>query len=182
MKKSKIAIFCGSKTGNKNIYKEEVKETIKLLNDNNFTFIYGGGSIGLMGVVFDTIKSFNGKITGIIPKILNKKHIRQKDTKTLHVVSSMSARKNQIIKKSDVIVIFPGGYGTLDEFFEILTMNQLKVVNKPIIILNTKKYWDPLKKVLLNAYKEGFIVEKDFRYINWANDPIDLLHKIKKII
>ena len=58
-------------------------------------------------------------------------------------------------------------------------MNQLKVVNKPIIILNTKKYWDPLKKVLLNAYKEGFIVEKDFRYINWANDPIDLLHKIK---
>ena len=94
----------------------------------------------------------------------------------------MSTRKNQIIKKSDVIVIFPGGYGTLDEFFEILTMNQLKVVNKPIFILNTKKYWDPLKKVLLNAYKEGFIVEKDFRYINWANDPIDLLHKIKKII
>ena len=91
--------YFASKTGNKNIYKEEVKEAIKLLNDNNFTFIYGGGSIGLMGVVFDAIKSYNGKITGIIPKILNKKHIRQKDTKTLHVVSSMSTRKNQIIKK-----------------------------------------------------------------------------------
>ena len=180
--KKYIAIFCGSKIGKKNIYKKETEEAIKLLNNRQYSFIYGGGNIGLMGIVFETIKNYKGKITGIIPTILNKKHIRQKDKKNLLIVNSMSQRKNLLIKKSDFIIIFPGGYGTLDELFEVLTLNQLKITNKPVFILNTNNYWSPLRNLLLNAYKEGFILKKDYNYIKWANNPKDLLNKIKNII
>ena len=177
-----IAIFCGSKKGKKLHYKNEIIDTLKLLSTQNYKFIYGGGKIGLMGVAFKEINKCKGYITGIIPKILNKKNIRQNNKKNLIVVNSMYERKELMIKKADLFLIFPGGYGTLDELFEVLTMNQLKIINKPIVIFNIEKYWDPLKFLIQNMYQQGFISKEDLKHVHWANSPKNVRTKIKKLI
>ena len=134
-----------------------------------------------MGVVYETIQKNKGKIIGIIPQLLNKKSIRQENTKNLIIVKNMSIRKKLIIEKSDIIIIFPGGYGTLDELFEVLTINQLKIATIPIIILNINNYWNPLKILIRNAQKEGFISKIDLSYIHWINDSKNILDTIKKL-
>ena len=101
-----------------------------MLSDNGFNIIYGGGKIGLMGIIYKIYTQLNSKIIGIIPKFLNKPEIRQQNIKTLQVVNSLHQRKNLMIKKADIFIILPGGFGTLDELFEILTLNQLNLLIK----------------------------------------------------
>jgi len=177
-----IGIFCGSKLGKKQVYKNETKIIIKNLTRDGYNFIYGGGKIGLMGTIYETATKYKGKITGIIPELLNVKDIRQRSTKNLLVVKTMNIRKSLLIKKSDILLILPGAYGTLDELFEILTLNQLHISNKPIIILNINKYWDPLKKLLINMQKEGFLSKKDLNNIKWVYRSNDISKEIKKLI
>ncbi len=180
--KKNIGIFCGSKLGKKKIYKKETEIIINSLAKDGYNFIYGGGKIGLMGTIYETVKKHKGNIIGIIPEPLNIKSIRQNDTKNLIIVNTMSKRKNLLINKSDILLILPGAYGTLDELFEILTLNQLKINNKPIIILNIYRYWNPLKKLLYNMSEEGFLSKKDLNNIKWVNKPKNLLKEVKKLI
>lgn len=171
VKKNKIiAVFCGSKLGKNTLYKNEVSELAAILSKNKFSIIYGGGEIGLMGVLYKVYSTLNGKITGIIPRFLNKPGIRQKDTKTLQVVNSLHHRKILMIKKADAFLVLPGGFGTLDELFEILTLNQLKIYNKPVIILNISNYWKNLKLLIKTMQKEGFLYKQDINNIIWVNN------------
>ena len=178
--KKVIAVFCGSKTGNNPIYKKETKKITKILS-NKYSVIYGGGKIGLMGIIYETIEKSMGTITGIIPKFLNLPNIRQKNTNNLIIVDSLHRRKLLMIKKSDIFLILPGGFGTLDELFEILTLNQLNIVNKPVIIFNIANYWKNLKHLLETMEKEGFLYKKDLKNISWINDSEDLNKKIEKL-
>ena len=180
--KKNIGIFCGSKFGKNDIYKKETETIIKILIKHEFTIIYGGGKIGLMGIIYRTAIKFNGKIIGIIPKSLNLKHIRQNDTKNLLVEETISKRKNLMIQKSDILLILPGAYGTLDELFDVLTSNQLKITKKPIIIINITDYWQPLKNLLNRISKEGFLSQKDLNNIHWINKPEELINEIKTFI
>lgn len=180
-KKPTIAIFCGSKSGNKNIYKSKVIEISKILTKNSYPIIYGGGKTGLMGTLSKTSQNAKGKITGVIPNFLNIPNLVQVNLNNLYEVKNLSARKRLMITKSDVIIILPGGYGTLDELFEALTLKQLGLNNKPIIIYNIKGFWDPLKKLLLFLEKEKFIENKDLNKLIWANDSQDILKFIKNI-
>ena len=176
IKKNKtIAIFCGSKLGKRDIYEKEVTTMATLLSDNGFNIIYGGGKIGLMGVLYKIYTNLNAKIFGIIPNFLNKPEIRQKNLKTLQVVNSLHQRKILMIKKADIFIILPGGFGTLDELFEILTLNQLNLYNKPVIIFNISNYWKNLKLLIKTMHNEGFLYKQDIDNIIWVNSNKKLI-------
>ena len=177
-----IGIFCGSKLGQKKIYKKETEIIISILAREGYNFIYGGGKIGLMGTIYETVNKYKVNIIGIIPESLNIKNIRQKNSKNLLVVRTMSKRKNLLINKSDILLILPGAFGTLDELFEILTLNQLKIKNKPVIIINIQRYWNPLKKLLNNMCEEGFLSKNDLHNIKWVSKSNNVLKEVKKLI
>ena len=171
VKKNKnIAIFCGSKFGNNTIYKKEISIMTTMLSDSGFNIIYGGGKIGLMGVINKIYTKLNSNIIGIIPKFLNKPEIRQKNLETLKVVNTLHQRKILMIKKADIFIILPGGFGTLDELFEILTLNQLNLCDKKVIIFNISNYWKNLKLLIKTMHKEGFLYGQDINNIIWVNN------------
>ena len=176
-----IAIFCGSKLGKNNVYKEEVSIMATSLSKNGFNIIYGGGKIGLMGVLLKAYTKLNSKINGIIPKFLNSPKIRQQNLETLQVVNSLSQRKVLMIKKADFFIILPGGFGTLDELFEILTLNQLNLYNKPVIIFNISNYWKNLKLLLKTMQKEGFLYKQDINNIIWVNNNKNLISTLNRL-
>ena len=175
-KKPTIAIFCGSQKGNKTIYRSQSKKIAKILSKESYPIIYGGGRTGLMGTISDTIKKSKGKIIGIFPKFLNFQKLAQGGLYKFYTVKTLSNRKKIMINKSDVFLILPGGFGTLDELLEILTIKQLGLSNKPIIIFNIDGFWDPLKNLFLYLKKEGFINHKDIKYVFWANSTDEILN------
>lgn len=176
-----IAIFCGSRLGKNAIYKNEVSKMAKLLSENGYSVIYGGGKIGLMGIIYKIFIKFNSKIIGIIPKFLNKPKISQPNTKTLIIVNSLHKRKILMIKKADAFLILPGGFGTLDELFEVLTLNQLNLYNKPVVIFNISNYWKNLKLLIQTMHKEGFLYKKDIENINWVNNNKKLINTLRTL-
>ena len=134
-----IAVFCGSKTGTNPNFEIQTRVLGKLLADNNITLIYGGGNKGLMGAVANAALENGGKVIGIIPQVLMEWEQHHKGLTELHVVETMHIRKQMLYEKCDAAVILPGGYGTLDEVFEMLTWNQLSIHNKRIFFLNTEQ-------------------------------------------
>ena len=160
VKKNKnIAIFCGSKLGNNIIYKKEI------LAKNGYDIVVTGKS-----VINKIYTKLNSNIIGIIPKFLNKPEIRQKNLETLKVVNTLHQRKILMIKKADIFIILPGGFGTLDELFEILTLNQLNLCDKKVIIFNISNYWKNLKLLIKTMHKEGFLYGQDINNIIWVNN------------
>ena len=121
-KKPVIAVFCGSKSGKKDIYTQKTQEISSILTKNSYQIIYGGGRTGLMGSLSKVVKKEKGNITGVIPNFLNNPKLVQTDLSYLHDVKSLSIRKKLMIDKSDIIIILPGGFGTLDELFEAITL------------------------------------------------------------
>ena len=110
-----------------------------------------------MGTLSKTVKKFNGSITSVIPKALNNKNIINQNTDKVIVTKDISSRKKYMMKKADLFIVLPGGMGTLDEAFEILSLNGLNLINKPVIFLDIKGYWQPLKRIILKAANEGFL-------------------------
>ena len=181
LKKPTISIFCGSKSGKRSVYRSKSKEIAKILSKNSYPIIYGGGKTGLMGSLSKAIKNEKGYITGVIPNFLNIPKLAQIELSKLYNVKNLSDRKKLMIRKSDVFIILPGGYGTLDELFEVLTIKQLGLSNKPIIIYNIQGFWEPLKKLFLFLKEEGFIDNKDLKEFVWADNIDEILKFLKKI-
>lgn len=141
---SSIAVFCGSQNGSNPIFMQHAKELGILLGKNNISLIYGGGRKGLMGAVADGVMENGGKVTGIIPEVLvgwEQQHLGITD---LQIVADMHARKKMMYELSDAAIILPGGNGTLDEMFEMLTWNTLKIHNKKLILLNSAGFYNHL--------------------------------------
>ena len=162
LEKKKICVFCGSSKGNKKDYYKIASDVGNLIGKNNFDFVYGAGSTGLMGACGSSARQSGAMVYGIIPKFLTK--IEQPlNNINLKITSSMRTRKALMYKISSLFVILPGGIGTLDECVEVLTLIQLKQLkNKKILILNFKNYWDHLFKLLRNMEIEGFIKNNFF--------------------
>ena len=170
-----LAVFCGSKVGNNKIFVEHAYEIGNIIATNNITLIYGGGGYGIMGAVADSALSANGRVIGIMPKLLTdweKQHTRLTE---LHEVENMHIRKRMIYEKCDAALILPGGYGTLDEMFEIITWNQLKIHNKKIIILNSDGFYDHIIDHLYKMEEEAFLMDKITDKISIINSPGQLL-------
>jgi uncharacterized protein (TIGR00730 family) len=152
-----VAVFCGSTTGRNNLFAKHAKEIGLILAQKSIQLIYGGGTNGLMGIVANTVLENNGTVTGVIPSLLNEKEHQHSLLTTLHIVEDMHTRKKMMYELSDAAIILPGGYGTLDELFEMITWNQLNIHDKKIILLNSDNYYDNLLAHFEKMQSENFL-------------------------
>lgn len=159
MQINSLAVFCGSKSGNNPLFVEEAKALGHLLASKKITLIYGGGNKGIMGTVSNAVLEKGGKVIGVIPEILKNREHHHEGITELIIVDNMHTRKSILYEKCDAAIILPGGYGTMDEFFEMITWNQLSIHDKKIFILNTAGYYDHLFAFALHMQKENFLYD-----------------------
>lgn len=170
-----IAVFCGSKEGTDPVFAAHAAELGKLLAEKKIRLIYGGGSAGLMGVVADSTMRHGGQVTGFIPKLLLEWEVQHRGITELIICDDMHERKRRIYSVCDAAVILPGGFGTLDELFEIVTWNQLTIHDKQIYILNSGGFYNHLVDHINLMKKEGFLYEEAVKRITVIDDPSSLL-------
>jgi uncharacterized protein (TIGR00730 family) len=175
MKINALAVFCGSKKGNDPIYAQHATELGKLLANNNITLIYGGGSTGMMGAVADAVMENSGKVIGIITKKLVDWEHQHQGITDLSIVDDMHIRKQKMYELCDAAIILPGGVGTLDELFEMVTWNQLSIHDKKIYILNSGNFFDLLLKHIKVMETQGFLYESVIERITVLNSPEEML-------
>ena len=153
----KIVVFCGSSLGFNPTYKNAAVELGNYFVNKNIELVYGGGKIGMMGVLADTILNKGGIVTGIIPKLLQKEEVLHPKVKQMHITKTMSERKVLMSKMVDAYITLPGGLGTLDELFEALKINQLYIEQKPVAILNVNGFFEATLQQLDKMVKEGYL-------------------------
>lgn len=166
-----LAVFCGSKSGNNPAFEKQAAELGSLLAAKDVLLIYGGGGKGIMGAVANAVLEGGGKVTGIIPHLLTEWEHHHKWITELIVVEDMHTRKKMLYEKCDAAIILPGGFGTMDEMFEMLTWNQLNIHNKKIFILNTGGFYDALISLLQQMQQESFLYDKIEDRICVLTDP-----------
>ena len=160
MQINSLAVFCGSKSGNNPLYEQQAKHLGHLLASKKITLIYGGGNKGIMGAVSNAVLEKEGKVIGIIPEILKDREHHHSGITELIIVDDMHTRKKMLYEKCDAAIILPGGFGTMDEFFEMLTWNQLSIHDKKIFILNTAGFYDHLFAFAQTMQNENFLYDK----------------------
>lgn len=166
-----IAVFCGSKLGNNSIYEEHAIQLGKLFAKHKINMVYGGGKVGIMGVIANTIMENKGTVTGIIPKLLVEWEQQNESITQLLVVEDMHIRKKMMYEMSDAVIVLPGGYGTMDELFEVITWNNLKIHEKQTILLNSAGYYNHLISHINTMGNEGFLYDNWNEKIIVANNP-----------
>jgi uncharacterized protein (TIGR00730 family) len=166
-----VCIFCGSATGAKPEYALAARQIGRLIHQTNSSLVYGGGNVGLMGVVADEVLGLGGRVIGVIPDFLLQREVGHKGLTQLEVVGSMHERKRRMADLADVFIAMPGGWGTLDELAEILTWKQLGLVHASIGMLNTSNYFDPLILQMKNMVNEGFLQEENLLNVKISNSP-----------
>lgn len=170
-----IAVFCGSKSGNNPSYEQQTIELGHLMAEKNITLIYGGGNKGLMGAIANAVLEKKGKVVGIIPHLLTEAEHQHTGLSELHVVDTMHIRKQLLYEKCDAAIVLPGGYGTMDEVFEMLTWNQLSIHDKKIFFLNTDGFYDHLVAHIQRMEDEGFLYGKPLEKMTILQHPAELL-------
>ncbi|HEX6222906.1 MAG TPA: TIGR00730 family Rossman fold protein [Chryseolinea sp.] len=177
-----VTIFCGSSNGTDPVYRSRAVSLGRILANEGIEVIYGGAKVGLMGAVADAVLSAGGKVTGIIPRFLRSKEIAHEGLTKLVMVESMHERKTQMHEMSDGIIALPGGFGTLEELFEMLTWAQLGLHKKPIGLLDINGFYDHLKLLLKNMVANGFLKEINYNMLLISDDTNDLLGKMKSYV
>jgi uncharacterized protein (TIGR00730 family) len=152
-----VAVYCGSSSGNKEEYTQQAQEMGRELARRGLTLVYGGGCVGLMGVIADAVLAEGGKVIGVIPGFLADKELAHKGCTELHVVDTMHQRKLLMADLAEGFVAMPGGFGTLEELFEVLTWGQLGLHGKPVGLLNTLGFYDSLLALLDHMSGEAFL-------------------------
>ena len=173
-----ICVFCGSSPGKEKSYSEAAAGFCKLLANKSIRLVYGGSNIGLMRVLANTVLANGGEVVGIMPHNLVDMGVSHPSLTEIHIVNTMAERKEMMIKLSDAFVALPGGLGTLDELFEILSNNQLDITNKACGILNINGYYDDLLKFLDKSVSEGFVRIEHRNNLIVENDAIALINKL----
>ncbi|MBX2955913.1 MAG: TIGR00730 family Rossman fold protein [Cyclobacteriaceae bacterium] len=170
-----ICVFCGSGVGNNTIYADTARELGALLALEGHTLVYGGGNIGLMGIVADAVLERKGQVIGIIPDFLMKKEVGHTGLTQLEIVSSMHERKRRMADLADAFLVLPGGWGTLDETAEILTWKQLGLIHQPIAFLNVDGFYDSLLIQMNAMVKAGFLKDTNMDFVRVAETPEKVL-------
>jgi uncharacterized protein (TIGR00730 family) len=151
-----VCVYCGARAPQTPAHLHAATRLGELLAVNHITLVYGGARIGMMGVLADSALKKGGKVIGIIPEQLQQSEVGHSGVSALHVVPNMHTRKQMMFDKSDAFVVLAGGIGTLDELFEMLTWKQLKIHTKPIILVDTEGYWQPLLALLEHIIESGY--------------------------
>jgi uncharacterized protein (TIGR00730 family) len=152
-----VAVYCGSSAGPNEIYKTQAKLLGRYLAGNNIHVVFGGGKVGLMGILADAALEAGGKVTGVIPGFLHVQEVAHSQLTELITVKSMHDRKALIEEMCEGAIALPGGFGTLDELFEMLTWGQLGLHDKPVGVLNTNGFYDPVLAAIDRMVEEGFL-------------------------
>ena len=173
-----ICVFCGSAVGNIPLYAEAARQLGKLMAQDSHSLVYGGGNIGLMGIIADSILENNGEVIGVIPEFLMLREVGHRGVTRLEVVQTMHERKKRMADLSNAFVALPGGWGTLDELAEILTWRQLGIIQQPIAILNTNHFFDPLLDQMQLMVSHGFLNAANLEKLIVRDQPESLLQAI----
>jgi len=175
----RITVFCGSSFGTEDVYKSQATLLGQALAKQNIELVYGGANVGLMGTVADSVLREGGKVIGVLPHFLKSKEIAHDHLTELILVESMHERKTKMNELSDGVIALPGGFGTLEEFFEMLTWAQLGLHKKPIALLNIDGFYDALIVLIETMVEKGFLKEVNQQML-LVSDTIDnLLDKMK---
>ena len=174
-----LCVLCGSREGNDPAYQEAAIRLGELMAEQGVRLVYGGGSIGLMGVIADAVIEAGGEVVGVIPDFLIRYEVGHGRLTDLVVTDSMHDRKRRMFEMADAFVVLPGGLGTLDETFEIVTWKQLRLHESPIIILNVNGYWSPLLALIDAAIRGGFAHPDIAELIAVVETPEQVLHSLK---
>lgn len=176
------AVFCGSKQGNNLIYTQHAVTLGNLLAQHNITLVYGGGKVGIMGAIANAVLDNNGKVVGVIPKLLVEWEQQHTAITTLHVVEDMHVRKKMMYELCDIAIVLAGGYGTLDELFEIITWNNLKIHEKKIFIVNSSGFYNSLIEHINNMQAAGFLYENWQERIIVVNQPEEIFNYVPQYV
>lgn len=174
-----VCVFCGSSTGNNQVIIDSAKKLGLIIAEQNIKLVYGGAKVGLMGIIADTVIENKGKVTGVIPDFFSKKEIAHDNLNELIYVKSMAERKAVLAELSDAFIAMPGGYGTMDELFEMLTVSQLDLHRKPIGLLNVDNFFEPLLKQLERMMNDNFLQTAHRNMLLEDKEPEALLNKLR---
>lgn len=180
MTKKSVTVFCGSKSGNNPLFEKGAAELGTALADKNIALIYGGGAKGIMGALANSALAAGGNVTGIIPQVLIDWERQHPSLTHVIITNDMHERKKLLYEKGMAGIVLPGGFGTLDEMFEMLTWNQLSIHNKKIYILNTAGFYDHLIMHLEHLIEKDFLYEPLWERIHAFADPISLVQALDK--
>jgi len=180
MEVKSIAVFCGSKNGNNELFEQEARALGQWMAAAQLHLVYGGGNMGLMGAVANAVLEGGGQVTGVIPQILDKRERSHQGLTQLMVVETMHIRKMKMYELCDIAVILPGGYGTLDELFEMITWNNLSIHDKKIYIINTNGFYNHLLSHIETMLNAGFLYENPLDKITLVRNVTELSAILKK--
>ena len=155
--RTRLCVYCGSNVGSRPAYVETARHLGHSLANRQIGLVYGGGSVGLMGVLADGVLAAGGEVVGVITEQLFNAEVAHRGLRSLRVVSSMHERKARMADLADGVVVLPGGFGTVDEFAEILTWNQLGITAKPVVLLDIDGFWEPMLHWMDRAVEAGFV-------------------------
>ncbi|EDU38699.1 TIGR00730 family Rossman fold protein [Clostridium sporogenes] len=178
----RICVYSGSNLGLRSEYKESAKLLGKILAENKIELVYGGSKIGLMGEISNEVLRNNGKVIGVMPKGLFSGEMVHENLTKLIEVENMHERKQTMAELSDGFIALPGGLGTFEELFEVLSWAQLGIHKKPIGILNISNFFDPLLHMIKNTCTEGFMNESNIKLISVSDTPSELIKQMKNYV
>ncbi len=170
-----VCVYCGASAGVRPAYAQAAAMLGRRLAERNIRLVYGGGKVGLMGVVADAVLAHGGQVIGVIPEALLKKEVGHHGLTELHVVANMHQRKQMMADQSDAFIAMPGGIGTCEELFEVFTWLQIGYHAKPIGLLNVEHYYDPLLGFLQHMVGENFLQRAQLEQLQIAAEPVALL-------
>jgi len=173
-----ICVFCGSSSGSNPVYTEKAKALGTLFAENNIALVYGGSNVGLMRTIADTMMLAGGKVIGVMPDNLIEREVAHTGITEFHVVKTMAERKAVMDELSDAFIAMPGGIGTLDELFEVMSWNQLELIIKPVALYNVLGYWDQLLSFLDHSVDQRFVKSEHRINLIAESDEYLLLDKI----
>ena len=174
-----VCVFCGSQAGRLPEYEQATRELARVLLQHDVGLVYGGGHVGLMGALADAMLAGGGRVTGVIPQHLMRPEVAHQELTELIVVDSMHARKRIMADRSDAFVVLPGGYGTLEEMFEMITWLQLRLHAKPVGVVNVDGYFDSLLRFVEHCAVEGFIRRTDWDLLIVERAPALLFERLQ---
>jgi uncharacterized protein (TIGR00730 family) len=177
-----LCVYCGSSLGASPVYAEAARLLAKSMVDDNIGLVYGGGNVGLMGIIADEVIRLGGEATGIIPKALMDKEVGHSGLTRLHIVKDMHERKAMMASLSDGFIAMPGGIGTLEELFEVFTWSQLGLHNKPIGLLNVEGFYDGLIAFLRHVVEERFLKTEQASLLLHETDACLLVERLKSYV
>lgn len=167
-----VCVYCGSSTSVDDIYKQSAVELGKCLVSEKWTTVYGGSRVGLMGTLADTALAEGGDVIGVMAENLVNYELDHKDLTEIHIVPSMHQRKQMMVDLADAFVVLPGGIGTMDEFFEVITWKQIGLHDKPIVVVNIDGYWDNLDTLVRGIGAKGFM-KNDYSHLFRIIDSVE---------